>query len=58
MTLTASFHKKKFTDPDGLRIPGTNTGPFLWNGSLLFLLIFAPFLLEAVEDSQCYFFEN
>ena len=35
MTSTASFHQK-FTDPDGLIIPGskmTNTGPSLWNES-------------------------
>ena len=53
---------KKFTDPDELIIPitqMTNTSPFLWNRSSKFFhwyLIF--FLSEAVEASQCYFFEK
>ena len=55
---------KKITDPNGSMILGTkmtNTGPFLLNGSSkihFFLLILASFLSEAVENSECYFFEN
>ena len=55
----------KITDPDGLIIPGTQ----MINAILVpssgmdhqkskFSLVSAPFLLEAVEASWCYFFEN
>ena len=55
---------KELPDLDDWIVPGTkmtNTGPFLWNRESkiqFFLLILAPFLSEAVEDSRCYFFEN
>ena len=54
---------KKVPDLDNWIVPGTkmtNTGPFLWNGSskIQFLLISATFPSEAVEASQCYFFEK
>jgi hypothetical protein len=55
---------KKLPVPDGLVITETkitNTGHFLWNGSLkiqYFTNIWYLFLSEAVEASLCYFFEN
>ena len=55
---------KKHPDPDGLIITGTkmtNVGNFLWNGSSknsIFHEHMVPFLMEAVEAIQCYFFEN
>ena len=55
---------KKITRPDGLIIPGTkmtNISPFLWTGSSklqFFTNIWYLYVLEAVEASQCYFFEN
>ena len=54
---------KNLADPDGSMIPSTkmnNTDPFcgMDHQKCIFLLILAPFLSEAIEDSWCYFFEN